>query len=119
MTGSPDPAGGQPDAGDQLTEVVDTRAARISARGRLGLRGARLLAATVDQLGRSGARCVVLDLSQVEGADASALALLASLRRDVAASGARLVLCAVPEPDPPVGVAAASVPVARAAHGEG
>jgi anti-anti-sigma regulatory factor len=105
MAGSSEPVdgGGRAAPAEELSEVVDVRAARITARGRLGVRGAELLAATVGQLRRSGAACVVLDLSQVAGAEPAALAVLARARREVAAAGARLVLCGGPARDVPVG----------------
>jgi anti-anti-sigma regulatory factor len=99
MTGVPDPVD-RP--GDVLSEEVDVRAARISARGRLGLRGAELLSATVAQLRRSGARCVVLDLSSVTTAEPAALVLLVRLQHEVATAGARLLLCDPPDPGAPV-----------------
>jgi anti-anti-sigma regulatory factor len=99
--GGPGPA-----PGERLTEVVDVRAARITARGRLGLRGAELLAATVGQLRRSGAPCVVLDLSLVTSAEPAALAVLARVRREVAAAGSRLVLSGTPAADVPATSAA-------------
>jgi anti-anti-sigma regulatory factor len=95
--------GGRPGE-DRLTEEVDVRAARITARGRLGVRGAELLAATVGQLRRSGAPCVLLDLTSVTDAEPAAVDLLIGLRRDVAAAGARLVvrdLPGAPDPDAP------------------
>jgi STAS domain len=120
MGGSRALDGGRPPAaGDLLTEVVDVRAARISARGRLALRGAELLAATVAQLRRSGAPCIVVDLSLVTEADPAALALLATVQRDLAAAGARLLLSglrvgqpssAVPAPLPVDGCAPADAP---------
>ena len=93
--------GGVHGPGEGLSESVDVRAARITARGRLGLRGAELLAATVGQLRRSGARTVVLDLSVVTGAEPAALAVLARVRREVAAAGGRLVLSGGPAPEVP------------------
>lgn len=77
MTGILDSADGgrRRDAGDELTEVVDTRSA--------------------------------------------ARALLTDLEGDLAASGFRLVLCAVPVPSPRSAVPAGSVPAASAPRREG
>jgi anti-anti-sigma regulatory factor len=96
-----DPVDGGPGR-DRLTEEVDVRAARITACGQLGLRGAELLAATVGQLRRTGARCVVVDMSAVSGADPAAVALLTGLQRRIAGDGARLVLSGLRGDDEPV-----------------
>jgi anti-anti-sigma regulatory factor len=75
-----------------LTETVDMRTGRITARGHLTRQGADLLRGTADSLRDSGHSAVVLDLQNVRAADEAGLDILRRLRRSFAASGDRLVI---------------------------
>lgn len=75
-----------------FTEVVDSRAGSIQARGRLTVQGADLLSGAVRALHRSGHRRVLVDLGDLQGADDAGLKMLRQLRTTVAAEGGTLVL---------------------------
>ena len=92
-----------PQAGAQLTEVVDGRRGRVRASGQLTSQGADLLRGTVEGLLRLGHSTVVLDLTGVQAADDVGLHVLSSLETTMAASGDRLLV--------------RNAPTAAAAHG--
>lgn len=75
-----------------LTEVVDRDTGTIRASGWLTALGADLLCGTVEGLRRHGCDRITLELRGVQAVDAAARALLADLRRSVAAGGGELVL---------------------------
>jgi anti-anti-sigma regulatory factor len=81
-----------PQPGAELTGVVDGRRGRVRARGRLTPQGADLLRGTVEGLLRRGHSTVVLDLTDVQAADAVGLHVLSSLETSMAASGDRLLI---------------------------
>jgi anti-anti-sigma regulatory factor len=84
-----------------LTETVNARTGLIRARGHLTRLGADLLSGTADSLRGSGHRRVVLDLSEVRGADDAGLDLLRTLGEEFAARGGELVVRHVPAPAVP------------------
>lgn len=75
-----------------FSEVVDSRAGSILARGRLTVQGADLLSGAVHVLHRVGHRRVLLDLEGLHGADDAGLVMLEDLQTTVAAQGGTLVV---------------------------
>ncbi len=78
--------------GVPFTEVVDSRAGSIRARGRLTVQGADLLSGAVLALHKGGHRRVLLDLAGLQGADDAALVMLRHLQTTVTAEGGTLVV---------------------------
>jgi anti-anti-sigma regulatory factor len=81
-----------------LTEIVDARLGSVRASGHLTSQGADLLRGTVEQLRRSGHTRVLIDLQDVQAADAAGLHVLRELRRSLAADGGELLVRTAPGP---------------------
>ena len=77
---------------DSFTEVVDSRAGSIRARGHLSVQAADLLSGAVLTLHGEGHSRIVLDLEELQGADDAGLSMLRHLRTTVAAEGGTLLL---------------------------
>jgi anti-anti-sigma regulatory factor len=75
-----------------LTETVNAATGSIRASGHLTRLGADLLSGTADSLRGSGHTRVVLDLREVQAADAAGLDLLHQLRTAFAAAGDELLI---------------------------
>ncbi len=78
--------------GPSLTEVVDGHTGRVRVSGHLTPQGADLLRGTVEGLRRLGHSTVVLDLADVQAADAVGLHVLSDLRTTMRASGDELLV---------------------------
>jgi anti-anti-sigma factor len=81
-----------------LTEVINTRIGTVRASGHLTAEGADLLRGTVEQLHRSGHARVLVDLQDVQSADAAGLHVLRELRRSLAEDGGELLVRTAPGP---------------------
>lgn len=81
-----------------FTEVVDAHQGVIRARGHLDRRAADMLTGTVEALLRDGHRHVVVDLTDVDAADAAGLDDLATLRDRLGAAGSTLTVLDAPGP---------------------
>jgi anti-anti-sigma factor len=79
-----------------LTEVINTRIGTVRASGHLTVQGADLLRGMVEQLHRSGHARVLLDLQDVQAADAAGLHVLRDTARSLAAVGGELLVRAAP-----------------------
>jgi anti-anti-sigma regulatory factor len=75
-----------------FTEVVDTRAGVIRARGHLTVQAADLLSGAVLALHEGGHQRVLLDLQGLRGAEDAGLLMLQHLQTVVTAEGGRLVV---------------------------
>ncbi len=75
-----------------FTEVVDSRAGVIRARGRLTVQAADLLSGAVLALREGGHRRVLLDLEDLQGAEDAGLLMLQHLQTAVTAEGGSLVV---------------------------
>jgi len=87
-------------AGDPVlfTEVVDSRAGVVRARGHLTAQAADLLSGAVLALHQGGHRRVLLDLEGVQEAEDAGLLLLQRLRTVLCAEGGSLVVLHAPDP---------------------
>jgi anti-anti-sigma regulatory factor len=78
--------------GPEMTEIVNARIGAIRVAGRLTPQGGDLLRGTVESLRRSGHTRVLIDLAQLQSADAEAVQLLRDVDRAVAEDGGTLLL---------------------------
>ncbi len=86
-----------PDRPARFTEVVDSRAGVVRARGHLTAQAADLLSGAVLALHEGGHRRVLLDLAGVGGAEDAGLRLLEQLRSAMTAEGGSLVVLHAPD----------------------
>lgn len=83
-----------------FTEVVDSRAGVIRARGHLTAQAADLLTGAVLALHERGHQRVLLDLQGIQGAEDAGLLMLQHLQTGVIAQGRSLVvLHSLPAPE--------------------
>ncbi len=75
-----------------FTEVVDSRAGVVRARGHLTVQAADLLSGAVRALRAGGHSRVLLDLGDLQGAEDAGVRMLRDLQTVVTAEGGRLVL---------------------------
>lgn len=75
-----------------FTEVVDSRAGVIRARGHLTVQAADLLSGAVLALHGGGHSRVLLDLQGLQGAEDAGLLMLQHLQTTVSAEGGKLVV---------------------------
>ncbi len=77
---------------DLFTEVINSRAGVIRARGHLTVQAADLLSGAVLALHEGGHQRVLLDLQGLHGAEDAGLLMLQHLQTVVTADGGRLVV---------------------------
>lgn len=80
----------------EFTETIDAQHGRIRARGHLTLHATDMLAGIAEALHRDGHDHVVVDLAEVDLAEAAALHELDALRRRLGAAGGRLTVLHAP-----------------------